>query len=104
MPTDQELREKIPTIQTQYRPTHDWLMIARIPELTTVGSIVLPDKSPIIFDEGHIIAVGPNADTQWQLGDCVCWEKNSAMDVTVDGQQKVTLVRPACIFLKIPKK
>lgn len=107
MPTDQELREEIPTlasVETKYRPTHDWLMVIRIPALTTVGNIILPDKSPIVFDEGHIVAMGPTTDSQWKEGDCICWEKNSAMDVTIDGAQKVTLIRPGNVFMKIPKE
>lgn len=102
--TDAEKRVEIPSradLKTQYHPMNDLMMIVPLPEIKTVGGIILPDRAQITLNEGHIVELGPKSGDQFGVGDCVTWDQQSEYRLDVDGV-KFILVRPSAIIMRIP--
>jgi len=101
---DQKKREIIPTrdsLKTQYHPLSQLLMVVPIPGITKVGNIILPEKSTIQMNEGHIVEKGPKCTENVQVGDCVTWDQNSEYRLDVDGV-KFVLVNESSCTMRIP--
>lgn len=102
---DQIKREKIPTrsaLTTLYQPCMDLLMIIPIPDITQVGKIILPNKSHVQANEGHVIAKGPLCSDNIKVGACVLWDEHSEMRYsTDDDSMKFVTVRESSIALCI---
>lgn len=99
------LREKIPTradVPTLYEPEKNMLMVVPLPEQGAVGDIVLPDRSRITYNEGHIVACGPAANPRFKIGDCVTWNTHSEYRMGIE-TAKFVLIADGEILMRIPK-
>ncbi len=104
--TDAEKRLRIPKrsdLKTKYHPANDLMMVIPLPEIRSVGGIILPDRAQITLNEGHVVEMGPKAGDQFGIGDCITWDQQSEYRLDVDGV-KFILVRPNAIIMGIPKK
>lgn len=70
-----------------------------------VGQIFLPpttrETRQLAMNEGHIVARGPTASDEFQVGDCVSWSSHSEFRVKTDDCKPFVLVQGANIILKI---
>lgn len=99
-------RKKIPSIDdvpTKYRPLHGLLMVIPLPAIDKIGQIVLPDRSQIILNEGHVVARGPSCTKQIEIGDCITWEKQTETRMSIDNVDFI-LVNEATVIMKIPSE
>lgn len=102
---EQKQREQIPTISeipTAYRPLKNLLMVIPLPDIEKIGSIILPNRSTLTMNEGHVVALGPESKSGIEVGDCVVWDENTENKMEIDGV-KFLLVADVCCILRIPK-
>lgn len=106
MTEDQIKRVKIPNrsdLKTDYHPRGNFVMILPLPDITQIGQILLPNRSTIRLNEGHVLEVGPMAqDAGLKPGDCVTWDLNTENRMDVDGVPFL-LVADSCILMVIPR-
>lgn len=108
-PSDQEKRETIPSVKdlpTGYRPMRDLVMVKMLPNPERIGKVLLPENNSIVADacEGHVMAKGPRVSDQVQVGDCITFEKNYAVNMELDDGSKFTLLPEQAILLSWPVK
>ena len=78
------------------------LMIIPLPNITNVGGLILPDAHQIVLNEGHVVAAGPRClPDQFQIGDCVIWDKHTETRFKSEGREFV-IVNESLIVMKIP--
>lgn len=102
---EETLRDQIPSIEqvkTRYRPIQNDLLIIPLPEQSqTAAGIILPDRSKIVYDEGHIVAMGEQVKEPFSLGDCVTWNRTDANVFEDEGSAKLVLLNANNVLMKI---
>ena len=81
--------------KTKLRPLHDRILVKRLEEEVTHGSIVIPDTAKEKPQEGKVVAVGAGKVTDdgktiplaVKAGDRILFGKYSGSEVTLDGEE-----------------
>lgn len=100
---EDHLREVIPSIQdvpTLYRPVRDFVMVVPLPDQSKVGEIILPDRSHVVYNEGHVVALGPNCSPNIRIGDCIFWSQHSEYQMQIE-KSKFVLLQENNVLMKI---
>lgn len=103
---DQLAREKIVTIAdvpTLYRPLNTGLMVAPLPEISKIGSIIIPDRARLSMNEGIIVAKGDKVPDEFGIGDCITWDETQDNQMEIEGV-KFILVGCNHVLMRIPKE
>lgn len=82
----------IKDVPTAYRPVQNFLMIVSLPNQgKSDGGILLPNGSRVEYNEGHIVAKGPNCVLTFALGDCVTWAPHQASKLVIEDVEFIIL-------------
>ncbi len=81
--------------KTKLRPLHDRILVKRLEEEVTHGSIVIPDTAKEKPQEGKVVAVGTGKVTDdgktiplaVKAGDRILFGKYSGSEVTLDDEE-----------------
>lgn len=91
---------------TDYKPSHDYLLVLPDESPTTAGSIILPDRSRRDTCEGTILATGPLCQSTddrrdfFEPGDKVAWPQHVEYRFEAkDGREKFVCVRALDVVL-----
>lgn len=77
-------------------------MIVPLPDVTSFGDIVLPTRSVIQLNEGHVVAKGPLVSDRIPIGSCVLWAEHCETKFTTDDEQKKFVANEANVPMFIP--
>jgi chaperonin GroES len=81
------------------RPLHDWVLVKRLETEDKIGSLHVPDAAKAKAQKGEVLAVGKGHTTdaghlippEVKKGDVVLFGKYSGNDVTLDGEDYITM-------------
>lgn len=100
------LRAAVPVrsdLPTKYHPVKNYLMVIPLPDQgQSEGGLVLPDRSRITYNEGHIVEKGRLCSNQFNVGDCITWNQSGEYRLEIEGV-KFVLLEEANVLLFIPK-